>query len=383
MNKKLLLALVPLILASCGDDTSSSTVTGGSVDVTDMIGRVETVVPGSYKRIVCIGAGALRLYSYVGDVKLLSGVEDIDNTSLASRPVMFDGVARPYLIANEEHFKTLPSCGVGGPNAQNPETEKILSCNPDLIISEYEDVSRANSIKEAIGVPVITLSIGTKGVWDEKVSQTIALLGKVLDKNERASDLISYIDAQKQSIAEHVSSITDSNKKKAYICGLGNWGTTNHLMTSGNYEPFNIAKIDNVASDIGITGISKIEEEKFVSLGDDMDNMIFDAAAVKNIKGLYALDNAMFDTCKGWKEGKAYLQMAYNAYYTNLEISLANTWYNAKVIYPELFTDVDMKNKLDEVTLKFNGKALADEIYSKPQSFGGYQTINTEAFFKQ
>lgn len=378
MNKKLLLALIPLMLASCGEESSSQSISG-TINVTDMVGRVETIVPGSYKKIVCIGAGALRLYSYVGDVNLLSGVEDIDNTSLSSRPMMFDGVARPYLMANEEFFKTLPSCGVGGPNAQNPEIEKILSCDPDLIISEYEDVSRANSIKEAIGVPVITLSIGSKGVWDEKVTETLSLLGKVLDKNDRASDLISYISDQKQSITEHVSSV--SEQKKAYICGLGNWGTTNHLMTSGNYEPFNIAKIKNVASDVGISGIGKIEEEKFVSLGEEMDNMIFDAAAVKNIKGLFAEDNTMFDTSKAWKEGKVYLQMAYNAYYTNLEISLANTWYNAKVIYPELLSDIDMKDKLDEVTKKFNGKELADEIYEKPQSYGGYQTIDTETFF--
>ena len=33
------------------------------VTVTDMIGREVSVVPGSYSRVVCIGAGALRMYS--------------------------------------------------------------------------------------------------------------------------------------------------------------------------------------------------------------------------------------------------------------------------------------------------------------------------------
>ena len=49
------------------------------ITVTDMIGREVTVIPGSYQRVVCIGAGALRMYSYIGDVSLLCGVEDIDN----------------------------------------------------------------------------------------------------------------------------------------------------------------------------------------------------------------------------------------------------------------------------------------------------------------
>lgn len=67
------------------------------ITITDMIGREVTVTPGSYKRVVCIGAGALRMYSYIGDVSLLCGVEDIDNTTLDERPKMFDSVARPFV----------------------------------------------------------------------------------------------------------------------------------------------------------------------------------------------------------------------------------------------------------------------------------------------
>ena len=53
---------------------------------------------------------------------------------------MFDSVARPYMLAYGEAFTALPSCGVGGPQAQTAEAEKILACNPDIVISEYEDV---------------------------------------------------------------------------------------------------------------------------------------------------------------------------------------------------------------------------------------------------
>ena len=111
-----------------------------SVTLTDMIGRELQLTPGSYSRVVCIGAGALRMYCYVGDTALLCGVEDIDNPTLDNRPKMFDSVARPYMIAYADVFSALPSCGVGGPNAQAAEAEMILSCNPDIVISEYEDV---------------------------------------------------------------------------------------------------------------------------------------------------------------------------------------------------------------------------------------------------
>ena len=73
--------------------------------------------------------------------------------------------------------------------------------------------------------------------------------------------------------------------------------------------------------------------------------------------------------------------MAYNAYYTNYEIALINTWFIAKTVYPELFADIDMVEKTNEVTELFLGEALAEEIFAYPSSFGGYQKIDTATFF--
>ena len=182
-----LLPLLGLIcLAGCGTQTER-----GDTLIVDAVGREVSIKRGSYKKIVCIGAGALRLFSYIGDVCLLAGVEDIDNESLDSRPKMFDGVARPYFIANHEAYANLPSCGVGGPNAQSAEAEKILSCNPDLVLSEYEDADKASALEQMLGVPVLTLGYGSKGIFDEKVKNSLTMIGKVLGKEERVEHLIS------------------------------------------------------------------------------------------------------------------------------------------------------------------------------------------------
>lgn len=381
----LVLALVmALSLFGCGqkpaaDDTGDAPET---VTVTDMIGRELELTPGSYQRVVCIGAGALRLYSYVGDVSLLCGVEDIDNTTLSERPQMFDGVARPYVMVYGDTFAALPSCGVGGPNAQAAEAEKILSCTPDIIVSEYEDTDKADALQQQTGVPVVTLRTGVDGVFSDDFRGSITLLGKIFGKETRAAELLSFVESETAELGRRTTDIAEDAKPSVYVCGLGNWGTTNHLMTVQDYSTFRVAHIKNAVSGLSASGIQPIEAEKFTALGADMDIMLIDAAAVKNIKPLYAEDSGMFDSCKAWQNGQVYLEMAYNAYYTNYEIALANAWFASKCAYPDQFADIDMTEKLNEITGAFLGKGIAEDIYRMPNSFGGYQQIDTAAFFR-
>ena len=363
------------------ETAETETAQTNAVTVTDMIGRKVEILPGSYKRVVCIGAGALRMYSYIGDAALLCGVEDIDNRSLTERPKMFDSVARPYELAFGDVFATLPSCGVGGPMAQTAEAEKILSCNPDIVISEFEDVEKEDALQEQLGIPVITLKTGSKGVFDQAFADSVTLLGTIFGREEKAAELVAFVQDQAEQITERTASIAEADKPAVYVCGLGNWGTTDHLMTAENYVSFQVANVKNVLTDTGTQGVQPIEEEKFVALGDQMDMIIMDAAAVKNIVPLYQEDPTLFDTCKAWQEGEVYLQMAYNAYYTNFEIALINTWFIAKAVYPEQFADIDLTEKTNEVTEMFLGKELAEEIFACPSSFGGYQKIDTETFF--
>ena len=236
MNLKKLTALVlalvmALTLFGCGkqqnDVQQDDPKQPETVTVTDMIGRQVTVTPGSYQRVVCIGAGALRMYSYIADTALLCGVEDIDNTTLAERPKMFDAVARPYVLAYGDVFAALPSCGVGGPTAQAAEAEKILSCQPDIIVSEYEDVEKADALQQQVGVPVITLRAGADGVFAEAFPGSLRLLGQVFDRADRAEELITFIETETAEITRRTADVAEADRPGVYVCGLGNWGTTN------------------------------------------------------------------------------------------------------------------------------------------------------------
>ena len=225
------------------------------------------------------------------------------------------------------------------------------------------------------------MKTGSKGVFDDAFFGSLKLLGVIFGREEKAEELVQFIQAEAAEITARTAGIPEEDKPSVYVCGLGNWGTTDHLMTAEKYVSFEIAGVKNVVSGLGMEAIGPIEEEKFVELGADMDIIIMDAAAVKNIKPLYQEDPAMFDTCKAWQNGEVYLEMAYNAYYTNFEIALINTWFIAKTVYPEAFADIDMAAKTNEVTKMFYGMELADAIFACPSSFGGYQKLDTATFF--
>lgn len=231
------------------------------MDVTDLIGRTNTIKETDKERVLCIGAGALRLYSYVGDINKIIAVEDIDRDVDAN---IFANVSRPYYDVNKEYFKTLPSCGKGGPQAQQAEAELILSCRPSLIISEYADVLKADTLQSQVGVPVVVVKYGSNSVFDDNVKESLTLLGKVLGKEEKAKTLNDYIATAKNDLATRASGIKDEDKKSIYIGGLGNWGTQDIYSTSTSFPLFNVSSIKNaVTSDITLTN-GKLEKEAFL-----------------------------------------------------------------------------------------------------------------------
>ena len=197
MKKTLLLLTLGALLASCNPGVSSSTSDDGQITLTDALGRVVTLVPGEAERIVCIGAGALRLYSYVGDQDKLAGVEriEVDSGDNGEFGYLNSPYAlRPYQKVFGSNWVDLPSCGMGGPKAQVVETEAIALCNPDLIISAYDqDKQGMDDLQSLLGVPVLTLSYGETEAFDDALINSLDILGKALGKQERSDELIYYI----------------------------------------------------------------------------------------------------------------------------------------------------------------------------------------------
>lgn len=184
------------------------------IGLTDLIGREMTVTPGSYSRVVCIGADALRLYSYIGDVASLCGVEDIDNRALSA----FDDSLRPYLSVYGAALSDLPSCGLGGTDAGAIDAERISACKPDIVISSYRDAPAAERLAQTLGVPVVTIRTGD-GVFDRSFRQSVRLLGVLFGRTGLAAALIRFVEAQHTELVKRTGEEPAANgpaKEEAY-----------------------------------------------------------------------------------------------------------------------------------------------------------------------
>ena len=378
LSKLALLAIVPLMLSGCTSaKENSSGEKKDEVTITDMVGREVKFDREAIKKVVCIGAGALRLYSYVGDISLISGVEDIDRSVQGAN--RFEGASRPYYDLHKEYFATLPSVGLGGPANQVAEPEKIIEAEPDLIISEYEDVKKADDLQEQLKTPVLVVSYGGSNVFGDTLKNSITMLGQALKKESRAKTLNDYIAACKQELQNKVKDVQESEQPSMYIGCLGNWGRQSFLSTSKQYPAFSVSKIKNAAANLTTDDKGLIDLEELIN--QDPDKIILDAAGVDLFKADYQKAPETYNVMSAFQNHEIYLQMAFNAYYTNLEIALMNCYFVASIAYPSLYQGFDIAAKSNEITEAFLGTAMYNDIKSKAFSYGGYQQITDLAHF--
>ena len=243
----LLMIIVTLssLFAFSACDKDKGTANGKTV--TDLLGR-EVTVPEKINRVVCIGAGSLRLYTYVGDLSKLVGVEDVDKDGTG----VGGGLSiRPYKMVNKELFNSLPSCGMGGPQG-SADAEKILKLNPDIVFSLYtSDKAAMDDLQQKINKPVVVLSYGKTEAFDENVKKSIALLGDILNRKERANELLSFISDTETYLSSIGEGIDNSKKATVYLGCQSNYGTHGIESSSANYSIFDVSKIRNVLDENG------------------------------------------------------------------------------------------------------------------------------------
>lgn len=128
----------------------------------------------------------------------------------------------------------------------------------------------------------MVLSYGKTEAFDANVKKSIALLGDILNRKERANELLSFISDTETYLSSIGEGIDKSKKATVYLGCQSNYGTHGIESSSANYSIFDVSKIRNVLDENGYKGYQKsLDLEKLVKMNPQ--RIILDAG------GLYIL----------------------------------------------------------------------------------------------
>jgi len=242
--KKLIviLLLLALILSGCAQKEQQSEKNV----VTDMLGR-NVEIPEKVEKIVAIGPGALRLVVYMQAEDMLVGVENMEKRFSASRP---------YSIVIQDKIAELPVIAQGGPDDPKVNAEALIKVKPDVIFaSSSVSMHIIEDLQQKTGIPVVVVSLGERGRFDEEeLFKSLRLMGKILKREDRAEKLISYINSTLEDLAKRVADFPEDRKPKVYVGALSFKGGHGIESTQKNFPPFEVLKARNIVKEANVTG---------------------------------------------------------------------------------------------------------------------------------
>lgn len=353
-----LAALIVLaILPGCGGE---STGTGpGKTTLTDLAGRsVEVTVPA--ERVAAIGPGALRLVCYAGAADKVVGIENMEKQW---------ATGRPYIMAHPE-LKELPVIGQGGPDS-SPDPEKLISVDPEVIFVAYlVDAAKADELQQQTGIPVVVLSYGQLGTFDEELLESIRLVGEITGNRERAEQVADFMRECQEDLRSRTEDIPAEEKPRVYVGGIGFKGTHGIESTQAEFPPLSAVGAVNVADETGKKGSVMIDKEKLLAW--DPDIIFVDEGGLAMVREDYGKNPGFYQSLRAFREGRVYGYLPYNYYTTNVDTAIADAYFMGKVIFPRAFEDVDPTEKADEIYEFLLGKRLYEDM---ARDFGGFTKL--------
>ncbi|MBN1656544.1 MAG: iron ABC transporter substrate-binding protein [Deltaproteobacteria bacterium] len=319
-----------------------------SLTFTDMAGR-ELSVSIPLRRIACLGPGSLRLMVYLQAGDRIVGVEEIEK----KRPA-----GRPYILAHPE-IARLPRIGPGGPSGTNqkPDLEALLRLKPQAIFVTYLEASQAEALQQTLGIPVVVLRYGRSATFDDAVFESLLLAGKLIGEQERAKELLDYIQALRSDLQKRGADFA-SERRTAYVGGVSYRGAYGIESTERSYIPMLWANVTNVAEAVEtkLGSHAFIDKEKLLALNPG--TIFVDAAGLELIGEDYRKHPDFYRSLKACKNRRVFVLLPFNSYSTNIETALADAYAIGKALYPEGFRDIDPEKRTDEIYRFMVGRSV-------------------------
>jgi len=348
----LLFALAAAGVLSCGGERDVQPDGVETVQIRDMAGRTVSV-PQNVGRVVGTKAGALRLLAYLDAIDMVAGVEESEKNSML----------RPYIMAYPG-LADLPS--IGPQHGGDPEL--IAACRPDVIFRTSTTTNEADNLQRKTGIPVVVINYGNLTHNRDMLYESFRLIGKILHKEQRAEDLITYIEGVLADLHERAQGA--ATEETAYIAGVNSRGSHGIASTRPLYDPFLFLDAKNPAATLELEH-AYIDKEQLIEWNPD--KIFIDAGGLAIVMEELKNEAVLNKHLQAAVNRELYVVMPFNWYTTNFSTVLADAYYIGSVLYPERFSDISSEEKADEIYAALLGTGV---YAAMKEAFGGFYKID-------
>jgi len=312
--------------------------------MTDAVGR-NVEIPVEVQSIIAIGVGGPRIAAYLGVMDKLVGIEAHFTSEI--------NVLRDYHPAIPEELLMLPVVGAGGGSGQNNGfAEEIIMVSPDVIIAGF-DRDAADELQSQTGIPVVSIR-HTTGLANESFKQAVRVFAEVVSAEDRAEELLAYIDELKNDLNKRTINVPDDEKLRAYA-GAVTWNGRRGL--AGTYSNFGIFEVINAINVAHVPNIDGFYEASFESILIWNPDVIFlDPGNKDLIMSEFNANPSFFNSLRAVREGRVYSMPSFNHAGTNITYAFINAYFAGTILFPEQFADIDIAEKAGEILTNFLGK---------------------------
>lgn len=355
---RLLAAACVLAMAGCSSAAAPETDAEPEViEVTDLKGRTVTL-PKEINKVV-VTFNMEEYFAVAGDQAMDKLVGWSHKYWEGRRQDAYDAFTAVY-----PELAELPDVGYNG----DISAEAIIALQPDVVLASstganYDALEPAFENLHNAGIECVFFDFHAQTL--EKHSESIRLLGKILNQEDRAEEIAAFYSDQMAAVSDRLTDLSDQDRPRVYMefsMGPDQFGNTWSEQMWGAL--IRTCGGTNIAA--GMEGASvEIAPEQIISANpeiilftcsprDDVDNNVVLGYGADKEKALANL--SAYEARSGWAELDAVKNHRLGALYHDLSrhiFDFAGAQFLAKEIHPELFADLDPEANLEEFFSRF------------------------------
>lgn len=328
--------------------------------VMDSLGR-EVEVPLEVNRIVAL-SNVPRMVVFLGLADKVVGYSGMEPDKVTPQTA--------YAYAVKDIWADVPIVGTDAGGNTDYYPEQIIAVQPDVILCGYAQEA-AEQLYAQTGIPVVSVAMGK--LFQEDYNEALRLIAKVCGVEDRAEEVINYINTCLEDLDSRTRDIPDDEKPSCLSAAA---------TFKGAHGVEGVRVNDQVLAAVNAKDVTAGQAEGEKSMEVDLEQILAwnpdfifcDYGGVKLVQNNAAENPDFYAQLTAYNENRIYQYPSSTSYYSNVEIPLANSYFVGKLLFPERFADIDVTEKANEIFKFFLGVDNYMEILE--DSGSGYTMVD-------